>query len=360
MRRFNCETFSFDVGCKVISRLKDEPRGRIFLVQVARAFDYAKQTGKNHLVELLREFVRECDRKVRDDALEIDNFGMICADKSFYRRIVLERQGVYLHQDAPQDLDRHDLRGVQLATVVSFYALRRFMLHEEVSGALPENASLFDIETALSDVGPELWRPDARVGLKHDPESNHFWASRFDALKEVAPSLATRPEKVVLPRRDADRIRDHLGLGHFSETDNLALLVFDEDMLETEFERRTGAGGEGAEFRLSRPFLFEGVGNHRFYIFHSRADPGSERVWNNALELSALTTRGDPCGGPEVVLTSVPCTKVKRLHVLTGLTRSACFEAEAEIERIMIAEMPEDADFDSAVETVLELLDDDR
>ncbi|WP_300063668.1 hypothetical protein [uncultured Roseobacter sp.] len=329
--------------------LEDDPRGRIFLVQIARAVEYADRTDQKHLLNLLREFVRECEDRIRRDEIERDILLKFCPDKTFYRSIVLERQEHYLHQDSSSLITIDADSNVQLATVVTLKALREYMLKPKYGNKLLENPN--EAQDTLADPDDDLWQEDARVGVKFDPESNHFWATKFEALEKVAPSLKRHPDTVVLPKNDAGRIRDFLGLGHFGEGETLALMVFDENTMHEEFEAHRNSNSR-AEFRFSRPFLFEGVGNHRFYIF----EPRESKEWNNALELSAIQTEQDPCGGPEVVLSSIPCKYVRRIHLLSDLSPSPCFDAEPEIENIMIQQMLEDGNFESAVDKVRALL----
>lgn len=329
--------------------LEQDPRGRIFLIQVARAAEYATRTGQKHLLNLLREFVKECDDRIRRNEVKRDMMLKFCPDKTFYRSIVLQRQDYYLHQDSSSDIDVEAVGNIQLATVVTLDALRKFMLKPEYGSALLENPN--DAQDILAEPDADLWKDGARIGVKFNPESNHFWATKFDALKQVAPSLESRPETVVLPKEDARRIRDYLGLGHFGEGEILALMVFDENTLESEARARRGTD-ERTEFRFSRPFLFEGVGNHRFYIF----EPRESKAWNHALELSAIETERDPFGGPEAVLSSIPCKYVCRIHLLTDLSPPPCVDAEPEIENIMIQQMLEGESFESAVDKVRALL----
>lgn len=322
-------------------------------MQVARAVEYAVRTDQYHLVDLLREFLEECEDHVRHTPLKRDNLLKLCPDRTFYRSIVLERQEHYLHQDRATDGGAEAVNNFQLATVVTLNALCTHMLEPDFANDLLQ--SPFDAHDTLANPDADLWKDGARIGVKYDPQSNHFWATKFGALKHVASSLETHPDRVVLPKEDARRIRDFLGLGHFGGGEVLALLVFDKNMLRAEFDAGLGSDGQAA-FRCSRPFLFEGVGNHRFYIFEPREDS----AWNNALELSAIETEKDPYGGPEVILSSIPCKYVRRVHLLTDLNASPCVDAEPEIENIMIRQLLDGENFENVVDKVSALLAEGR
>lgn len=329
----------------MIDILQDEPRGRIFIVQVARAVDYADHSGQPHLKELLREFVVECARRVAQNEVHRDKFWKLDSEKTFYEPIIVPDQGRYLHKDTAV------LEGSpQLATVVSLSALRMHMLDDSLKEL--EEKDLWGFSDAFTEVDDSTWRQGARVGVKHNKygSSNHFWTTRFEALAALVPDLRNAPSGTILNKEEGETVRNHLGLGHFDEGEALALLVFDEEALERERELDKQRDPDDRVFQFTRPYLFEGVGNHRFHIFK----PEDTTRWNNALELAAIEKIKKPRGGPEAVLTSVPCTYVRRIYLLAGLSEPPCLDAEPAIEEIML----EGERFGDVVALVQNLLED--
>lgn len=317
----------------MIEELMRESRGRIFLVQLARAIDHAQRQNNEELLAHLRAFAIACAARVADGKIYRDNEGELDAERSFYRPIVVEDQDRYLHLD-PTEVDT----SAQLATVVPYSALRKYLL---VDDFLREDDSNKTIEVKLSKLRAENWKSDAKVGYKADPPTRHFWATTFERLHAVAPSLG---KKIILPRNEAERLRSHLGLGHFGFGVRLAVLIFDR----TALTRHTNDG----DGKVTRPFLFEGVGNHRFHIFDRGDPPG----WNHALDLDAIPKKvSSPLGAPEIVVTSMSCREVRRVCVTDGLSPSPCHKQEPEIERIMLDQI--DVPVEAAGDRVRRLLE---
>lgn len=301
-----------------IERLKADKRGRILLVQLANAIRDANRIKDVGLVEKLKKFIRECEGQVLNERIEKDEDDAIDPDKSFFRPIIVPSQDDYLHRD-PANVDLE----ARLVTVITLHALTDHLLKPGILRQDHPTATIQATLRALNDKGFEdSFKPEARVGAKFSPATNHFWATRYEAAVQVAPSLG-RTE--IIPRDEAERLRNFLGLGHLAKDIRLAVLIFDGDSLQRH------AVEEAA--KITRPFIFEGVGNHRFLL----TDRASEGGWNHALDLEVIL---DPTrtakGGPEIVLSSISCDEVRRVCVSEGLPNSPCVNREEDILRIML------------------------
>ncbi|SIS66090.1 hypothetical protein SAMN05421759_102146 [Roseivivax lentus] len=299
-----------------IDRLLEDRKGKIFLAQLSRAVAQAERAFPPDRTETLRKFIVDCLDAVRDGPLPQQDSGGLDPRAAFYLPIVVPNQDQYFHLD-PAELSPDG----RLVTLVSLKVLTEDLLP---LGKLQGTANDADLGIAVAGLTGEDFQPDARVGAGWRLPTNICWASRFDDVVRVAPSL--RKRRSVLPFVEADRLRNYLGLGHYGENTQFVVLMFKANALRAHKE----APGE----KVTRPFIFEGVGNHRFTLFDrdGRAGP---RGWNHALDLARLEeSEGGPKGGCEIVMTSISCREIERCMMSERLGVSPC-EKDGADERIL-------------------------
>lgn len=301
--------------------LCNDPKGRIFLAQLSRAIALSPKALSSRQRLKLHTFISACLNQAESGSIVMHDSGGIDQDKTFFKQLVLPRQKSYFH------LDRRKIDSK--ARMVSLVPLKVLTddLMPNGSNALHGSGQDGTLARAVSNLSGKDFKTNARVGANERKGTNLCWATRYDDVVNVAPSLKRRHG--VVPFEEAQRLRNFLGLGHYGAKTQFAVLIFREDALERHCTDK--------EENVTRPFIFEGIGNHRFLLL----DQDKKTEWNWALDLEKLETPSlaAPKGGREIVMTSIPCAEIERCKLSEPLDYSPCEKAGADeqILDIMLA-----------------------
>lgn len=290
------------------SETETDYRRQILIAQLYNAIERLPETNTEAAANAVRDLVRRCMGTL-DAPLPAEKL-----HEQVFTDHVFPRWGDLFHFDDR----REEIGKAQLATLIT-----RFVLIEHL---LPKG--YLDPEMTTHDDIAELtgadFRPDARVGAPSEERPDLMWATTMEDVEAVAPNAK---HGTVIPFDEARDLRNHLGLGHRGARAELVLLVFRADAL---CEHKDSA-------QVSRPFIFEGIGNSRFHLF----DPDLHAPWNRALNLEAAKERDmKPEGGREIVMTSIPCSAVERCVSLEVLNDPPCTGCEKAVVDIMMQRQP--------------------
>ncbi|SMX28195.1 hypothetical protein TRP8649_02310 [Pelagimonas phthalicica] len=281
-------------------------RRQILLAQLYNAIECLPEVGSDEAIEAVRELARDC-MVALESSLPPNHL-----HEKVFTDHVFPRWNELFHFDER----REEVSKTQMATLVTRFVLVEYLLPE----------GFLDVDMVTNDDFAELtasdFEPGARVGAQTLERPDLMWATTMQDVINVAPSAKTER---VIPFEEARTLRDHLGLVQRGANAELVLLVFDLDALCNHTD--------SPETQVSRPFIFEGIGNARFHLF----DHQTHAPWNRALNLAAVKDPGTmPEGGREIVMTSVPCSAVERCIPLEVLDEPPCTGREKVVVDIMM------------------------
>lgn len=279
-----------------LDELEKCERGRIAVAQIARAI---AQANTPDLEDKLKRFLQRC-AQLADERLVRGEGGLLDVRASLAHPIIYDEPQVWFFADKA-DVDR----GHKLATLVEASTFRHLAGMDDTAGSELSPAVVASATPAVFDgakLGP---RPQA-------PKCNIFWATRYENLRAIAPDVDVEGP-LPLPAAQGKALRDYLGLAQARERQAVLLVL----------ERQAAQAHDG---EVRRPFLFDGIDNACFHQFDRHACPGG---WNHALNLSHLANRADPAeGGPEVVLSSMPASRIARCVLVESPPSGAMRHAE--------------------------------
>lgn len=280
-------------------------RGRIVVAQIARAIS---QANTPELEAKLKDYLLRCSQQCGAAPLIRKSDGTLDVMANLVAPIVFdEPPHVWFFSDKADVERRHTLATLVEANTFRFLTGITSSASAELNASDVANTTSRDFEGAK--LGP----------TRQAPKRNIFWATRFEKALEIAPAIQGSG---TLPTEQAKRLRDYLGLSHLGSVDAV-LLVLEADAAETH-------DGE-----VCRPFLFDGIGNPCFHLFDRNARLGG---WNCAFNLAHLDDEANAAeGAPEVVLSSMPATRVQRC-VLVGKPPTIALE-DADVLSFMLGDV---------------------
>lgn len=297
-----------------IRQLTDDPNGCILIAQIARAARH-RPPGLNRELrdKRIARFVSEIGAQLAANGVRKTK-DMINIDESFAFPILRDRSGDFFHLDQTEmEIDPDE----QLVHVTTWDTFRDYIAGPEMFEAIPEEG-VPDLVASLSGAA---FDPATRIGLNPKRNQDLLWATVLKDVLSVVPSAA---EKGPMSRADASRLRDFLGLGQRGPETALVLLVFRAGAMATHVA--------DPDTKVTRPFLFEGVGNQRFHLFDYEDGHG----WNHAVDLEGIPYAQLRQGAREAVMTSISAAEIERCVLTERPSTPPCVRREEEVLAAML------------------------